>query len=158
MSHASEPYVSVHFPLFGLWFALAAGVISSPHLFTHSSLVKSPPPIVLLPYPSHCTAWVYYLKRGRKEGQLQKQEEARQSERTEVNNWDENVNDTKTERDGEEGRKGGRRSPPSSHAVFEAGSWLDNRGSFIPQTQWANATMGVMPRAGLRYTEPHTQD
>lgn len=86
---------------------------------------------------------------------IAKKREWRPTERTEVNNWDERVND----REGERWREaGGGRSPQSSQAMFEAGSWLDNRGSFIPQTQWANATMGVMPRAGLHYTEPHTQD
>lgn len=35
----------------------------------------------------------------------------------------------------EKGRTRGGRSPQSDHVVFEAGSWRDNRGGFIPQTQ-----------------------
>lgn len=40
------------------------------------------------------------------------------------------------------GRMGGGWSPPSSHVVFEAGSWRDNRGSFISQTQWGKRHNG----------------
>lgn len=44
-----------------------------------------------------------------------------------------------TEQEGQknskEGLVRGGRSSQSSQAVFEAGSWLDNRGSFFPQTQ-----------------------
>lgn len=62
----------------------------------------------------------------------------RQTDGTELNNQDERLNDTergKKKKDGEKGWMGGGRSPQSSHVVFEAGSWLDNRSSFIPQTQ-----------------------
>lgn len=37
---------------------------------------------------------------------------------------------------------GGGWSPQSSHVVFEAGSWRDNRGSFISQTQWGKRHNG----------------
>lgn len=39
-------------------------------------------------------------------------------------------------------RMGGGWSPQSSHVVFEAGSWRDNRGSFISQTQWGKRHNG----------------
>lgn len=71
VTHACVLYVSVHFPLFGLLFSLAFGVILSLHLFTHSSLVKKKGENKLLSSSLSSKGKVYFLTRRRKVEHLQ---------------------------------------------------------------------------------------